>query len=424
MGAIKPIEHYALKKGCCVHTDNNDVDLSGLVPKEWLMNYSELSLEQVRASTQENATSQGGCTDGNYLYRALVTDNADLTTLQKIDINTGEVLLEVKETSYTHANDMTYCSKDGYIYIAHGSENNATISKVNRHTLKEVEKFTIGSGIWSIAYNEVDDIWVCGISGGYYFTVFDSNWELLYRLRPENSPYGYVKQSITCDENYIYAGYYRSNKKGCLVYVFTWNGMFAHNFIINTDNELEFLDRIGSTFYIGFYDGRDTNELKWNSISKANFDMYPEATANNMRPTDVEGGINALQRLPDGTEVCVWRGQATSGTLKCHPKITRNAFRYYKIVGTGANQFTSNWFKGGRCKVTEINPDDTLQTYNLDFKECLLEYDLETNSFTIVSNITHKLFVYADGKIEHSKGDNVTDNGLNIIYISQIWGIV
>ena len=425
MGAIKEIKHWAIPSQCCGLEDPEENPKGDYVPKSWLLNYSELKLETIKPSYADGKTCQGGCTDGTYLYRALINTNADLTTIQKVEIHTGQVIRSVTETSYTHANDMCYCSKDGYIYIAHGSENNTVISRVNRETLKEVNRFTISSGIWSIAYNAEDDLFICGISGGYYFTVFTYNWEFVYRLRPADAPYGYVKQSITCDSNYIYAGYYRGDGVGSMIYVFTWNGMFVHRFIINSESELEFVDRIGNTFYIGFYDGRDGSDIRHNSISKATFDLYKGVTGVTLRPTDVEGGINTLQRLPDGTEVCVWRGSAFNGRMSCIPKITRNAFRYYKVVCVGHNQFTSNWFKGGNCKVTEFNADDIRTSFNLDFKEAILSYDLDTNSFNFESNVTHKMYINAEGTLTHAKADNtVNPEGLELIEVTQIWGIV
>lgn len=426
MGAIKEIKHWAIPEDCCgLHQPEEETN-GDYVPKDWLLNYSELKLSTLRESYADGRTCQGGCTDGEYIYRALIDVNSELTTLQKIDKNTGAIVMSVTETSYTHANDMCYCSKDGYLYIAHGSENNTLISRVNRNTLKEVDRFTIDSGIWSIAYNAEDDVFITGISGGYYFTVFTYNWEMIYRLRPHEAPYGYVKQSITCDANYIYAGYYRGDGKGSLIYIFTWNGMFIKRFIIPADrNELEFVDRIGNIFYIGFYDGRDTAMVRHNHIATAMFDIYEGVTGSTLRPTDVEGGLNALQRLPDGSEVCVWRGSARSGTLQCQNKITRNAFRYYKIVGVGHNQFTRDWFKGGRCKITETNLDDAVGELNIDYKECILEYDLATNSFTFVTNVTQKHYINAEGTITTAKGSLTNNpNDLTIIEITQIWGIV
>lgn len=426
MGAIKEIKHWAIPECCCGLETTETAPTGDYVPKDWLLNYSELKLETLKASSGDGRTCQGGCTDGDYIYRALIDVNSALTTLQKINKDTGEVVMSVTETSYTHANDMCYCAKDGYLYIAHGSENNTLVSRVNRTTLKEVDRITIPSGIWSIAYNAEDDVFIVGISGGYYFTVYTYDWEIVYRLRPHEAPYGYVKQSITCDSNYIYAGYYRGDGKGSMIYIFTWNGMFIKRFIIAAEeHELEFVDRIGDKFYIGFYDGRDNSNLRFNHIATGTFDIYEGASGSTLRPTDVEGGLNALQRLPDGSEVCVWRGSAKSGTLKCQNKITRNAFRSYKIVAVGHNQFTSEWFKGGRCKVTEFNLDDAVGELNIDYKECIMEYDLETNSFTIVTNVTQKQYINAEGVITTAKGTlSNNPNDLSIIEITQIWGIV
>ena len=426
MGAIKEIKHWSMPSKCCgLEEPETMVDSDLYVPKTWLLNYSELKLETLRASQADGRTCQGGCTDGTYLYRALIDVNSALTTLQKVDKESGAILMSVTETSYTHANDMCYCSKDGYLYIAHGSENNTLISKVNRTTLREVERFNIPTGIWSIAYNAEDDLFIVGASGSYYFVVYTYDWSMVYRLRPKAEPVGYVKQSITCDKNYIYAGYYRGDGKGSLINVFTWNGMSVKNFIIDTEDELEFIDKIENKFYIGFYDGRDSADMRHNSISTAFFDLYEGVTSITLRPTDAEGGIDKLSRLPDGTEVCVYRGSAKNGVINCIPKINSDAFRFYKVVGVGHNQFTTNWFKGGRCKLTEFNTDDTAGSLNIDFKEAILGYDKLTNTFTFESNVNHKMYINAEGVITHAKGDtNSNTNDLTLIEITQIWGIV
>lgn len=426
MGAIKELNHYSIPKAssptCC---NSNETDTSHLLPKNWLPNYETLEVEVLRPSFADGLTCQGGTTDGQYLYRALINTNDDLTTLQKIDINTGAIILSKTKRSYTHANDMTYCSKDGYLYIAHGSENNTLISKVDRATLEYVESFTIGSGIWSIAYNEVDDIWVVGVSGGYYFTVYNNKWELIYRLSPENKPTGYVKQSIHCDDNYIYGFYYDSINGGGIVNVVTYNGMFVKRYRIDLDYEPEFLAVVGDTMYLGFYEGR-TNEVKYNSIYKAKFDFYKDQTANSMRPTDVEGGLGKLVRLPAGTQVCLWRGESKSNSIKIFSnKVTPTAFRYLKFVSVGSNQFVTDWFKGGRVRISETNMNDDAGNTLIYFREMLLIYNADTNSFDVEINITHKEAFNEDGTVTVLKED-IKDSATTqeFIYVSQVWGIV
>ncbi len=427
-GVIKALRHYAIppkkQAGIC---EDEEVDLSGLIPKTWLPNYDELEHTILKPSTADGLTCQGGCTDGEYLYRALIDNNDGLTRLEKLDLNTGEVILTVTNYSYTHANDMCYCSKDGYLYIAHGSENNTTISKVNRNTLNRVESFTIGSGIWSIAFNEVDDLFIVGISGGYYFTVYDFKWSLVYRLKPENVPSGYVKQSIHCDDNYIYGLYFDTINRGGIVNVCTWNGMFVKRLSINSSYEPEFIAVLDNFIYVGMYEGRDDNNIKHNSIIKAEFDLYKDVEGNTLRPTDVEGGIRALQRLPEGTPVCLWRGESYVDDMKIFSsKVTPNAFRSIKFVSVGSNQFVTEWFKGGGIRLTEVNvPDNVADTQHYT-RECFMRYDSENNKFTIEHNIIHRYRLKDDGVLEIIKEDiklgNTTLN--DFIYVQQIWGIV
>lgn len=427
MGVIKELRHYAINCKKVIEDDEPEpVDLSGLVPKNWLVNYDELELTTLRASYPDGRTCQGGCTDGEYIYRALISSNSEATTLEKIDINTGEVILSNTSVSYTHANDMTYCSKDGYLYIAHGSENNTKVSKVNRISLELVETFTIGSGIWSIAYNEVDDLWIVGISGGYYFTIYDSNWSLVYRLRPANAPVGYVKQSICCDDNYIYGIYWDSINKGGIINVITWNGMFVKRYRVPVSYEVEFIDKVDNTFIIGAYDGRDDNDIRNNSIYKADFDMYPDVEGNSLRPSDIEGGINHLERLPDGTQVCLFRGNANNGYIPIvSSKIQLTAFRSIKVVAVGTNQFTTDWFRGGLCRISETNLVDAVDSSQLYYREMMLEWDADNSRFKVLNNLTQRQYVDTDGTVKWLKEEISQGNTTQeFLYISQIWGIV
>lgn len=429
-GVIKALRHYAIppknQAGVCCDGEEN-VDLSGLVPKTWLPNYDELIHTELLSSQPDGLTCQGGCTDGEYLYRALINSNDDLTRLEKLDLNTGQVILTVTNHSYTHANDMCYCSKDGYLYIAHGSENNNKISRVNRNTLEYVDTITIGSGIWSIAYNEVDDLFIVGISGSYYFTVYNYDWQLIYRLKPENVPSGYVKQSIHCDDNYIYGVYFDTINRGGIVNVCTWNGMFVKRYAVNSSYEPEFIAIVDNIIYIGMYEGRDDNDIKHNSIIRAEYDLYKDVTGQTLRPTDVEGGIRSLQRLPEGTHVCIWRGESTTSDMKIFSsKVTPNAFRSLKFVAVGSNQFTTEWFKGGGIRLTEVNvPDNTGDTQHYT-RECFMRYDTDNNKFTVEHNIIHRYRLKDDGVLEIIKEDIVDGSTTlnDFIYVQQIWGIV
>lgn len=432
---IKKLQHYSIPAKCKT-AGGCPFDFSQFMPKAWETRYTELELgegDRLRSEQTGAYTQQGGCTDGQYIYRAFVEEDTKPTKLQKLDM-TGAVVLERTLDVLGHANDMTYCSKDGYIYVAHSSST-SIVYKVSPSTLAVVDTINIAPSIWGIAYNATDDIFLLGNVGSAYISVYTYDFKFMYRIKPANPFSGLVRQGIACDENYIYLaldnayGTVIENEKGSRIMVYTYNGMFIKSIYIDI-KEIEFLAVNGQMFIIGTYEGRDENNVKTCDLYKTTFDLYPTQTVITGRPTDVSGGLNNLQRLPEGTPVRLWDGSLQSGvvTLQVPARLTLSEdgpFRYLRFRFKGANQQVFDWYPTNNGVVTlrEVDITDAQEDSTIRIREMRLTFSHAAKTFTIETNFLEE--------IKHDKSEGAiaitkdrTGALATLIEVTQIWGIV
>lgn len=432
---IDEIKHYSIPASC--QNDNTGCPFAGgFMPTAWEPRYSYLSMTdgyKVRDDITGAYTPQGGCTDGTYIYRALVQEDDLPTKLQKLDL-TGTVILEKTNTSYGHANDMTYRQADGLLYIAHSSSTNI-VYKVNPETLELVDTINVGTTIWGIACNNVNDLFILGTVGSAYLSVYTSEFKFMYRIKPQNAYSGMVRQGIDCDGNYIYVsldnayGAKIGNEQGSRIMVYTYNGMFIKSYYLAI-KEIEFTALLPGELVIGTYEGRDCNDIKSGKLYKVPFDLYPEQTVITGRPTDVSGGLNNLQRLPEGTPVRLWDGTATMGTITLDTagiiNVNENApFRYLRFRFKGANQQVFDWYplNTGTVALREVDITDAREDTNIRIREARLTFNPTTQVFTIVDNFLEEIkHDVSEGTTTFTKDKVGTVAGL--IEITQIWGVV
>lgn len=427
---INEIKHYAIPCGC-KQKEQPVIEQ----PTRYLdSRYTELKLDAsmlLRDELTGAYTCQGGTTDGNFIYRALVKEDNEPTKLQKLTL-TGEVVLERTVDVLGHANDMTYCSKDGLLYIAHSSST-SIVYKVNPTNLTLVDTINVGPAIWGISYNETDDLFILGNVGASYLSVYSYDFNFMYRIKPGNAFSGMVRQGIACTENYIYValdnayGTILENEKGSTILVYTWNGMFIKSIFIDI-KEIEFLALDGSNFIIGTYEGRNLEDVKTCRLYKAPFDLYPGQTVQTGRPTDVSGGLNNLQRLPEGTPVRLWEGSVTSGsfTLKVPGRLAVNEdgpFRYLRFRFKGANQQVFDWYplNTGTVALREVDITDAVEDTTFRVREMRLVYNHSSKTFTIQTNLVEEI-----KQDVSEKTITITKNpsGIDGIELTQVWGVV
>lgn len=436
---IKAIKHYAIPPRCqndppktCPAVEN--IDLSHLTPKAWEPRYDELKLEEVNMLREDVTgayTPQGGATDGTYIYRAMVEHDDKPTRIQKLDLQ-GNVVMERVLDVLGHANDMTYCSKDKLLYVAHSSST-SIVYKVNPNTLEVVDTINIGRTIWGIDYNATYDLFVLGGVGDAYLSIYTYDFSFMYRIKESNAFTGLVRQGLTCNDNYICValdnayGTVLGNEQGSRIMVYTWNGLFIKSYFLNI-KEIEFAALLNNEFIIGTYEGRDAEDIKSGKLYKVAFDLYPGQTNQTGRPTDVSGGMNNLQRLPEGTPVRLWKGTANSGsvTLQVPTALAVNEnepFRTLKFYFKGANQQIFEWklINTGTVALRETDITEALEDTTIRIREARLTYNPTTKTFTFGSNQVQELkHDFSDNKITFAKNPS----GVEPIELSEIWGVV
>lgn len=448
MEDIKAIKHYAIPPQCKVckpvdcPAEQITQDLSGLIPKAWEVRYDELPVTAdsiFREDITGAYTPQGACSDGKFIYRALVQDNTMNTKLQKIDITTGAIVLEKENTSYTHANDMTYCSKDGYIYIAHANVT-SLCSRVNPDTLEEVNRFDIGGDTWGIAYNEHDNVFIVGVTGSTYLSVYSFGWEFIYRLKMNNNYATMVKQGLWCNQFYIFAGLdnrygtIEGNEYGSRVMVYTWVGDFIKSYHIDIP-EIEWLhvecEQLNGnyaskgTIYIGTYEGRNENNIKSGKILKLPFDVYPNQTVPAGRTSDISGDLDKAHRLQEGTHVKLFAGNVSSGsfTLNLLPHTLVTSFRYLVFWVYGANYATIQMLRTGTTYVLREFDISNGTSKNVHLRELQLELQSNNRTFNVIYNMVERFKPNEDGTVTVEKEVDSFTN-FNPLYIREVWGVV
>lgn len=411
---------------CCEKKDASDI-------AAWLTRYTEVEVSDkylIRDDITDAYTPQGGCVHDGYIFRAMVKEDNEPAIVQKIRISDGAIIAENRAEALGHANDMFV--KDNVLHVLHSSSTNI-VYRLAIDTLELLGIDQYGSTRWGQAYNTVDGVDVIGTVGSAYFSVY-INGEFMYRIKPDNAFSGFVRQGIFCDENYIGValdnayGAVLENTKGSRIMFYTWNGMFIKSVFIPIA-EIEWADYKDGKLYIGTYDGRDPNDVKSGKIYAIPFDIYPEQTVITGRPTDVSGGLNNLQRLPEGTPVKLWAGTQMDGTITLQTAGTRlkmdedNPFRYLKFKFDGANACVFDWFptNGGTVALREFDVTAAAQDSTIRHRETRLVFNKDAQAFNIESCIVEEIkFDASENKITITKNPE----GIDCIKVRSIWGII
>ena len=417
---------------CCCNKQETEV-LKEIDVSKWLTKYTELKFDEthrLRSDTTGAYTPQGGCVYGAYIYRALVKEDNEPAIIQKIRIMDGSIVAETNARAYGHANDLFI--KNGKLYVLHSSSTNI-VYELNADTLEYIQTLVSGPTRWGQAYNSVDGVDVIGTVGSAYFSVY-LNGEFMFRIKPDNAFSGLVRQGIFCSDNYVGVvldnayGAQIENEKGSRVMFYTWNGMFIKSVFIPI-NEIEWADYQDGTLYFGTYEGRDENNIKHGNIFVVPFDLYPEQTVQTGRPTDVSGGLDNLQRLPEGAHVQLWKGEQMDGTITLATASTRlhvdegGPFRYLKFKFDGANSQVADWYpiEGGTIALREMDVTAAVSDSTIRHRETRLKFNSTNQTFTFESCIIEEIKLDAsENKITITKNPA----GVECIRVRGIWGII
>jgi len=228
-----------------------------------------------------NTGAQGGYFDGRYMYQSFIKfcynkekiDNVyvyengrneayNIVKIVKWDTWTHQVVAEkvfggnVTATNWdeyissnsvwlNHANDMTIV--DGSLLIANNNPNYTTVTYLDADTLEYEKKEEIDVALWGIDYNSTKDRYLLGKAGEMGFYIFKPGWlggdfgigSSMDYYEGHESATGYTKQTICCDDKYIYCLYYGNGTNSPAtdaVIVYDWSGNFVTFIETDFDN--------------------------------------------------------------------------------------------------------------------------------------------------------------------------------------------
>ena len=209
---------------------------------------------------------QGSCSDGTYVY-AIKTDGSDTNSrVVKIDPKTWKVVQIGPIVALGHANDLTYNSKTGYLYVADMTGNGKS-SVIDRDTLDIKEAITVAGkyAFFGIAYDSVNNRYVLAKSAQskYSFALATFNGTLTSRAsEQETYKFGYTAQGIFCDQTYIYYTQSGATRNGYtvpgnIIAVYNWDYELVCVLKIDNSHEIESMFWYDGAFYACFQSSTD-----------------------------------------------------------------------------------------------------------------------------------------------------------------------
>lgn len=200
---------------------------------------------------------QGGCFNGRYYYQAFVkycynqdvayqdyhqVNNAkNIVVIVKYDVISKKIVAISEEMdNLNHINDMTYNSKIGQLVICNNIGNTQRISYLNADNLKYAGYKDLSVNLYAIEYHASTDQYILGISGYTTFAIADSDFKTISAQLGGTSPSGeYTKQTLCCDDTYIYCLYYGNGTYHTtdLIMVYDWDGNLVTIIEVDFDNQ-------------------------------------------------------------------------------------------------------------------------------------------------------------------------------------------
>ncbi len=254
-----------------VYTDSSVEKNVGNLIASGLQISDELTVEKIMDIPADGSYKymQGGASDGKYLYFLLNdgdSTDASMSKIIKVDPETMQTVASNSGLAVRHANDMTYDSVNKRLVVSWCNVDSTKVSFINPETLAITAIKTTAQGHYAIAYCEETDKYVVGNSGGYDFSVLNSNFR--YPEKYTGVETGYVKQGMECDANYIYfiQSPTKTTEQNNIVIVYDWNGNHVRTFSVALASESENIISFGDYFYSAFNtsDGMQLYKLSLN----------------------------------------------------------------------------------------------------------------------------------------------------------------
>ena len=197
----------------------------------------------------EYHVAQGAASDGTYAYFVMrQTENGDCI-ICKYSLKTKKLVKTSGPIHLFHGNDMTYDSKTGLLYVAHGSSEGKILTSVDPKTLAVVEEtIEIEKGAGAITYSAQRDKFAIS-QGGKKLHFLDGELNYISSFdRVDNT--GYTAQGMGSDEKYIY--FPMSSSDSNFIVVYDWDGNFVDQFLLDFAWESESIFWVNDTYYIAF----------------------------------------------------------------------------------------------------------------------------------------------------------------------------
>ncbi|MBO4326491.1 MAG: hypothetical protein J5950_04405 [Clostridia bacterium] len=212
----------------------------------------------------EYKIAQGAASDGVNAYFVMRQEENGDCIICKYSLKTKKLLKTSAPIHLFHGNDMTYDSKTGLLYVAHGSSEGKILTSVDPKTLTVAEQtIDIEKGSGAITYSAERDMFAISQGGKkLHFLDGELNWISSFD-RVDNT--GYTAQGMGSDEKYVY--FPMSSSDSNFIVVYDWEGNFVDQFLLDFAWESESMFWVNGTYYIAFnHDG--AAELYRMEISK------------------------------------------------------------------------------------------------------------------------------------------------------------
>jgi hypothetical protein len=211
--------------------------------------------------------SQGGCTDGAYMYYYLLPvagSNVTVNTagrISKVRLSDGKTTNYKTGLKLFKGNDLAYNPDTGLIYVATQYQPDSSSSRIDiidPGTLELVGQKIVPFYISAIAYEPTRGVFVGALGGTTIYTFkigSTGDFETVKQFSVTSSPCytdGWTSQGIACDGAFIYHTWYMSGV--VRIEVFDWSGNYLGYMTWTPNIEIEWLDKIGKNkFLVGFY---------------------------------------------------------------------------------------------------------------------------------------------------------------------------
>lgn len=345
---VKYYSDWALSLG-----DNYDVDLELSFQK---INNKSTNLYQAVGESYTSSkywtVTQGGCSDGTYLYYVLENTKKKTCKIVKVRASDKKLIKKSAALKLDHGNSMTYNSKTKELVVVHNKVHYMRISFVDPSTLKVKrykdipkksdifgvgvdgskagERFGKTVAIMSVSYIPERDQYAFFIRGiSFDMLITDANFKPEYMVTLDKTKGDdFYYQDLYTTGDYIVTMESGNLNSSCtyytcenLLHVYDYSGKCLGTINVSDRYEIENIAVAGSTMYVGFHTSNKfpkyKTAYKWSYVK-----TVPKTTANKKAYTK----RNKLKVVASGSNYKVYE------RVK-YQKVVSTTFKRFGYVG-------------------------------------------------------------------------------------------